>query len=88
MWWLLMVATLLIRWSTIAFQEGRGLTSSRVLHKKMKKVTLDGYDDQAFGYLLITVNTQRLQIEYRRSSGEILDSVVVDLQTRRRVASF
>lgn len=43
------------------------------------------FDDQHFGYLRITVDPEQLQIDYQPISGEIADSVVIDLNPRNTI---
>lgn len=46
---------------------------------------LEGYDDQHFGYLRITVDSKYLHLEFQPGSGESGDSVILSLKTRQLV---
>ncbi len=54
------------------------------------RLTLEKYDDQHYGYLLITASTTELRIDYHstaaaKHSQSKEDSVVIDLKSHRRV---
>jgi hypothetical protein len=60
---------------------------SRTTAHQSERVIFERYDHDSYGYVRVRVAVTTLQIEYLRTSGEIFDSVAIDLTKRKLLPS-